>query len=148
MPFQFSLRALHRLRQTYEKRERMRLTMLNAAFGRLQQNYQETGRQRMADLTQLEGNLQTGMAGNELKVTATSLQHSAARLNQLKNQIKELEFQVRRQTEIYLETQKKRKILDSLRERELRTFELDENRREQQRIDDLFVQRRRFLVRG
>ena len=148
MAFQFSLRALLRLRQTYEKRERMRLTVLNVAYGRLQQEYQESGEQRMLVFEQLEQQLQKGISGSELRAASTSLQHSNDRRRQLTGQMKDLELQVRKQTETYLESQTKRKILDSLRERELRAFELDENRREQQRIDDLFVQRQRFQTHG
>lgn len=148
MPFQFSLRALLRLRQTYEKREHMRLTALNVAYGRLQQEYQESGERRMLGFEQLTKQLQEGISGSELRVATTSLQHSTSRRRQLTGKMKDLELQVRKQTESYLESQRKRKILDSLRQRELWAFVLEENRREQQRIDDLFVQRRRFQTHG
>lgn len=148
MPFQFSLRALLRLRQTYEKRERMRLTVLNVAYGRLLQEYRESAEQRMLVFEQLEQQLQGGISGSELQIPSASLQQSNDTRRKLIGQIKDLELQVRKQTETYLESQRKRKILDSLRERELRAFELDANRREQQRIDDLFVRRRHSHTHG
>lgn len=148
MPFQFSLRALLRLRQSYEQRERLRLSLLNAAFNRLQQEYEETAHQRKSGLEELNNRLRVGMMGSELRTATDSLEQSANRQLQLKEQMKALEIQVRKQTEIYLESQRKRKILESLRERERQAYELEENRREQQRIDDLFVQRRRFQTGG
>ncbi len=148
MPFHFSLRALLRLRQTYEKRERMHLKVLNVAYSRLQQEYQASGEQRMLVFEQLAKQLQEGISGSELQIASTSLQHSANRQHQLTGQMNDLEPQIRKQTDTYLESQRRRKILDSLRQRELRAFELDENRREQQLIDDLFVQRRHSQQHG
>lgn len=148
MPFQFSLRALLRLRQIYERRERMRLSLLNAARGRLQQEYDEAGRKRKLGVEQLESRLRSGILGSELQPAAALVQQSADRRRQIQEQMKVLEFHVQKQTEIFLESQKKRKVLESLRERELQVYKLDENRREQQRIDDLFVQRRRFQPDG
>ncbi len=148
MPFQFSLRALLRLRHSYEQRERMRLSLLNVAYGRLQQEYEETDQQRKLMLNQLGNRLLDGIPGSELRAAAALLQQSADRQQQMREQMKALKVEVRKQTGIFLESQKKRKILESLRERELQAYERDENRREQQRIDDLFVQRRRFQSGG
>jgi flagellar FliJ protein len=148
MPFQFSLRALLRLRQSYEQRERMRLSLLNAAYGRLRQEYEETVLHRRLGIEDLGNRLRDGMAGSELRLATDLLQRSADRQLQLKEQMKALEIQVRKQTETFLESQRKRKILESLRERELHAYELNQNRREQQRIDNLFVQRRRFQRGG
>lgn len=148
MSFRFSLRALLRLRQIYERRERMQLTVLNVAYGRLQHEYQECSERWMIGFEQLEKHLQGGTSGSEFQIAAVALQYSTTRHRQLKDQMNDLSLQVQRQTKIYIESQRKRKILESLRERELQAFELDENRREQQRIDDLFVQRRRFQSQG
>lgn len=148
MPFQFSLRALLRLRQSYEQRERLRLTLLNAAYNRAEQGYKEARQQRSLGSQQLGKQLQDGIRGSELRAAAASLQQSADRQSQLREQMKALEVQAQKQTEMFLESQKKRKIIESLRERELQAFELDENRRSQQRIDDLYVQRRRFQQDG
>lgn len=148
MPFQFSLRALLRLRQTYEKRERMRLALLNAAYSRLEQEYEEARRQKRLGVEQLGNRLRDGIFGSELRAAAAAVQQSADRQLQLREQMEAVKLQARKQTELFLEAQKERKILDSLRERELRAYELDENRREQQGIDDLFVQRRRFQPDG
>lgn len=148
MPFQFSLRALLRLRKSYEQRERLRLILLNAAYGRLHQEHEKAGQQRRIGLEELANRLQDGILGHELQATAAALEQLADRQRQLEQQMKALEFQARKQTEIFLESQRERKILESLRERELRAFELEENRRAQQRIDDMFVRRRHFQQIG
>ncbi|MGH9328282.1 MAG: flagellar FliJ family protein [Terriglobia bacterium] len=148
MPFQFSLRALLRLRLTYEKRERMRLALLNATMAQLRNEYEETGEQRKTSFEELQERLRSGISGVELHLGNASLQNSANRLRELIAEMKTMELQVRKQTDAFLESQKTRKILDSLREREWQVYEQIESRREQQRIDDLFNERRSILPRG
>lgn len=126
----------------------MRLSLLNKAYSHLQHDYQKVGRLRKLSFEQLSSRLRVGIAGSELHATTESLQQSIDRQAQLKVQMEALEIQVRKQTEIYLESQKQCKILERLRERELRAYKMDESRREQQRIDDLFVQRWRFQTGG
>jgi|YelNatPaOPRAMG01_1025707.scaffolds.fasta_scaffold35929_2 flagellar export protein FliJ len=148
MTFRFSLQALLRFQQTYEKRERLRLAVLNAEYARLQGRYQESDEQRSLIFGQLEERLREGTAAGEFQFGAVLVQHAAQQRSRIRRQMMELEPQLRIQTAAYLDSQRKRKILDSLRERQLRAFELDENRREQQRIDDLFSIRRLHQSRG
>jgi flagellar export protein FliJ len=142
MVFRFSLEALRRLRLAYEKREHLRLAVLNAEYARLQGRYEDLEAQRGLIFEQLEERLEEGMTAGEFQISAALMQPTAQQRNHVRRQMLELEPQVRKQTAAYLDSQRKRKILDSLRERQLRAFELDENRWEQQRMDDLFLLRR------
>ncbi len=141
MPYQFSLRALLRIRRIYEQRERMRLTLLNAARARLRNEYDETGRQRAQGFEELEEKLEKGIEGTEFQFEEASLRLMANRQRELAALIEAIELQVRKQAEAFRESQMKRKILDSLNERERLAYEQIEGRREQQRIDDLFTRR-------
>jgi flagellar export protein FliJ len=141
MPFQFSLRALLRLRHVEERRERLRLTLLNTSRGRLRNEYDETGRQALAEFERLQLRLKDGMPGAEYRLEDASLQASGKRRREIAALLEALELQIRKQITIFSESQKKRKTLESLRERQYLAFRQIENRHEQQRIDDLFARR-------
>lgn len=148
MPYQFSLRALLRIRRIYEQRERMRLTLLNAARGRLRNERDESGRQRAHDFEAMEHRLEEGMPGAEFQFEEASLQLAAMRQRELAALIEAMDLQVSKQVEVFRESQMKRKILDSLSERERLAYQQVEDRREQQRIDDLFTRRHAVRLRG
>jgi flagellar export protein FliJ len=141
MPFQFSLRALLRLRHVEERRERLRLTVLNTSRGRLRHQYDEAGRQALVEFEQLQHRLQDGMSGAEFRLEDASLQASGNRRREMAALLEALELQIHKQITVFSESQKKRKILESLREREYLAFRQIESRHEQQRIDDLFARR-------
>ncbi|MGH9435727.1 MAG: flagellar export protein FliJ [Terriglobia bacterium] len=141
MPYQFSLRTLLRVRRIYEQRERMRLILLNGARARLRNEFDETGRQRAQGFEELEDKLEKGIAGTEFQFEEASLQLMANRQRELAALIEAIDLQVRKQSEAFRESQIKRKILDSLNERERLAYEQIEDRRDQQRIDDLFTRR-------
>lgn len=141
MPFEFPLRGLLRLRKIYEQRERMRLTLLNGSRVRLRQECDDVSRKRALEFEALEHKLQAGMAGVDFRLEEASLQLQATQQRELAALIEAMEIQVRKQVEMFSESQKKRKSLDSLRDRQLKVFQQVEGRREQQRIDDLFARR-------
>lgn len=142
MPFQFSLRALLRLRHIEERRERLRLTLLNTARGRLHNEYEEAGRQTLLDFERLDRRLHDGISGGEFRFEENSLEALHKRRREISAMLEALDLQIQKQIGAFSESQKKRKILENLRERELHVYQQAENRREQQRIDDLFARRR------
>ncbi|HEX5481326.1 MAG TPA: flagellar FliJ family protein [Terriglobia bacterium] len=148
MAFQFSLRALLRLRRTYEQRERMRLTVLNAAHHRMRHEYEDLGEQRKTRFERLEEKLQKGMPGSDFHMENALVAVAVKQQRQLAAQMTALESQIQFQASAFREAQKKRKTLDSLRERELRAYQQVEDRREQQRLDDLFARRRGLPKNG
>lgn len=141
MPFDFQLRGLLRLRKVHEQRERMRLILLNASRSRLRAELDEAARRRVAAFEALERKLESGMEAGELAMEEALLQGSLLRRNEIAKLIEALDLQVARQVEAYWESQKKRKVIESVREREWHEYRLIEDRREQQRVDDLFARR-------
>ena len=142
MPFQFSLRALLRLRLIEERRERLRLTLFHSSRGRLHNEYEGVSRQMLVEFERLDRRLKDGISGAEFRLEENSLQASQKRRREMSAMLEALDLQIQKQIVAFSDSQKKRKILESLRERELRAYEQIENRREQQRINDLFAQRR------
>ncbi|MDE3181399.1 MAG: flagellar FliJ family protein [Acidobacteriota bacterium] len=148
MPYQFSLRALLRIRRIYEQKERMHLTLLNASRNRVRREHDETLKQQAESFEVLEHRLEQGISGAEFGLEASSLQRMVAHRRELAAIIEALGLQVKKQTAIYRESQTKRKILDSLDERQRAEYQRIEDRREQQRIDDLFARRQRNGLNG
>ena len=148
MAFQFSLRSLLRLRRTYEQRERLRLALLNSSRARLRHDLEEAASQRVQEFEGFMTRLQAGLTGAEFHLDEASLQQSAKKQHELSALLAALELQVKKQVEAFRESQMKRKTLDSLRERELHAFQMIENRREQQLIDDLFARRQASHLDG
>lgn len=141
MPFDFQLRGLLRLRKAHEQRERMRLMLLNASRGRLRSELDDVARRRAVAFEALERKLETGMAAEDLAMEEALLQVALERRREIAQLIEALDLQVSRQVEAYWDTQKKRKVIESVREREWEEYRLIEDRREQQRVDDLFARR-------
>ncbi|MGH9378912.1 MAG: flagellar export protein FliJ [Terriglobia bacterium] len=141
MPFEFPLRGLLRLRKIYEQRERMRLVLLNASRGRVRNELDEVESRRRREFEALELKLQAGLPGGEFRMEEASLQLESGRQRELARLIEALDLQVIKQVDIFWESQKKRKTIESVRERQWQAFHQIEERREQQRIDDLFARR-------
>ncbi|HEV2500336.1 MAG TPA: hypothetical protein VGY31_12220 [Terriglobia bacterium] len=141
MPFDFQLRGLLRLRKIYEQRERMRLMVLNASRGRVRAEIDETASRREREFEALERRLEAGMAAEDVQLEEASLQLTYRRQQELVKLIEALDLQVSKQVEVFWESQKKRKVIESVRERQWKAYRLIEERREQQALDDLFAQR-------
>ncbi|MGH9352098.1 MAG: hypothetical protein ACRD2G_08070 [Terriglobia bacterium] len=141
MPFEFQLRGLLRQRKIYEQRERMRLMLLNASRSRLRTELDEAASRRSRAFEALELRLEAGMPGEDIRLEEASLQLASHRQRELAALIEALDLQVSKQVEAFWESQKKRKVIESVRERQWQAYHLIEERREQQRIDDLFVRR-------
>lgn len=141
MPFDFQLRGLLRLRKIHEQRERMRLMVLNASRGRVRAEIDETASRRAREFESLERRLEAGMAAEDVQLEEASLQLTYRRQQELVKLIEALDLQVSKQVEIFWESQKKRKVIESVRERQWKAYRLIEERREQQALDDLFAQR-------
>lgn len=143
MAYQFRLRALLRLRRIYEQRERMRLSLLHASRQRARDECDTVARERLDDFERLEERLELGMPGRDFQARQAELHLKAEHQQGLADLLEALQVQILQQTTAFQQAQTKRKMLESMDERERQAYELIQARREQQRIDDLFASRRR-----
>lgn len=141
MPFEFQLRGLLRLRKVHEQRERMRLMLLNASRNRVRSELDEAAKRASSEFEALEQRLEAGMLAGDLQFDEVALQASSYRRRELGKLIEALDLQVGKQVEAFWESQKKRKVIESVRERQWQAYHLIEERRAQQQLDDLFAQR-------
>jgi len=147
MAFRFPLQALLRVRQSVERQQELRLQEAKQRVAAVERKVDEVERSRAA-LGQFEREeLQIG-------VSAAQLQFDVLLRSVLMRQRKELETERARREELRDQRRRElqfarqqREAVESLRTQGLRAYREEQNRREQRRLDDLFLLRREFLLR-
>jgi len=143
MAFHFTLSGLLRLRESLERLELQRLHSIAVAVALVHTEIEsidkviEAAHRRTSDTV-----VSAGLTGAELHF---ELARDAAwnfQRTQLLKRLLELEQKRKEQQARYLQSRMQREILSNLRDRQLADYELDQSRRTQQRIDEL------FLIRG
>lgn len=142
MPFHFALQPVLRLQQSLEDRERLRLGLIIAALNKLNQHCHRLDQQKLQLANGLAERLQAGMAAAEIHFERARLAAIGQQKNNLLQQKDKLEQQRAAQEQAFREVQRKRKTLESLRDRKLERYRQFQQRREQDRVDDLFGLRR------
>jgi flagellar FliJ protein len=141
MAFRFPLQAVLRLRQGYERRERLRLEALAAQIALVLSQLSVLEHQSLVARQRATQMLLEGMAGSELHFEALRSAAFAGRRVGLLERLAELERQHRAQQLAYQEARRQKEVIDSLRSRQLGIFRLQQARREQQQLDELFLMR-------
>jgi len=143
MAFHFTLNGVLRLRESLEQAELQRLQFIAGAVALAHaevesvENDIHSARRRTFDAVAA-----AGLTGAELHF---EMEREAA-LNALRSQLlkkrADLEQKRKEQQARYVQARMQREILSNLYERQLADYELDQSRRAQQRIDELFLIRR------
>ena len=140
MSFHFTLNGVLRLRVSLERAELQRLQALAAAVARTREEIESLEQEMKADQRRLwEGAAATGVTGAELHFQMAREGILIALRSELWIRLSDLEQQRTAQQGRYLQARMQREILSNLRKRQLAEYELDQSRREQQRIDELFL---------
>jgi flagellar export protein FliJ len=141
MPFRFSLETVLRIRKSFVRLEHLRLLALAAVVEHVRRELESHDRESEKAVQNAQRDLLIGSVAAELQFESV---RRAIRLQQrfaLENRLVELGHLHRKQQLILLAAQKKRDILENLRSRKLAAYHREQVRREQQRIDELFVAR-------
>lgn len=142
MAFHFRLQPLLRLRQSLEDRERLRLKLILSAINQLRLQCERLD-QDVADTAQdLYQHLAAGMAAADVQLVRVRIVSSRRRKELLLQKMAAMTEQRNKQERAFREAQRKRKILERLRELQLDAYHREQARREQQRLDDEFGLRR------
>ncbi len=147
MAFQFSLAALLRFRKSLEQQQEIRLLEAN---------------QKVADLLRAMEQVDRALAGvaahdaHELKsgVPAAELHFDLLRRGVLRQWQESLEKELAaarvhqmQQRQAFQQAWRQREVVDTLRREQAHTYEQEQARREQRRLDHLFLLRRDFVRR-
>jgi flagellar export protein FliJ len=142
LAFRFSLASLLRLWQSRERYERRKLEALAARVGALR------AEMRRIELAALEARraagtrMGAGVAAAELHFAAVCEESRQEALAALQARLAEAESERLAQMSIYQSVERQTKIFENLRRRQYDVFRLEENRREQKRLDEIFLLRR------
>jgi flagellar protein FliJ len=147
MPFHFSLQPVFRLRQSLEERERLRLAMIIGYLNQLNQLIEQFDQEKLRVSSALEKSLKAGMTAGELQFELARMAGIEQQKKSVRLQITKLEEQRAAQEQAFREAQRKRKIVENLRDLRLELYRREEARHEQQRVDDLFGQRHDQLAK-
>jgi len=138
MSFHFSLQPVFRLRQSLEERERLRLAMIIGYLNQMNQLLERLDQEKLRVASGIEERLKTGMTAAELQFELARKVAIEQQKKGLQLQLAKLEEQRAAQEQAFREAQRKRKIVENLRDLKLELYRREEARREQQRVDDLF----------
>ncbi|MGD0225380.1 MAG: hypothetical protein ABSF71_23885 [Terriglobia bacterium] len=139
MPFRFSLQAVLRWRESFERRERQRLEVVTRELVKAQQQQEQAKVDRANALVQAQKKLRQGMTAAEMQFELACDRTRARRIAVWNEHVIKLEDLRRRQIEVFRKAQQQRKILDNLRERQFAAYQLIQARRTQQQMDERFL---------
>jgi flagellar export protein FliJ len=148
MAFHFTLNGLLRLRQSLEKAELQRLQSIAGAVALVRaeiesiENEISTARRQALDRVAGEG-----LTGAELHFEAGREDARIALHSQWLKKLAELEQKRKEQMARYIQARTQREIVSNLFQRQFAEYELEQSRRLQQRIDELFLIRGNSIAR-
>ena len=142
MAFRFTLEAVLTYRKNLEQREYLALGRVQQEIAQNELLIQECEDQIAEVCNRRAEEAGKGIASVHLQEFYHRERALQLRCDQL--QIKLQELKVRRQQclKTYEQARQKREILEELRSRQLHAYVVEQGRREQQRLDDLFLSRR------
>jgi flagellar export protein FliJ len=147
MAFVFPLETVRRLRRSLETQEERRLLAIAASLAQARNSLEALESERM-DLRREEvREMEAGAFGAVLNYGVVREASLDAERRKVLQQITDLERLREDQIGIYRQARQKREILDSLRERRLADYTTEEARREQARMDELFLANRASRLR-
>lgn len=148
MPFRFPLEAVFHLRQSLEHQQELRLRAANQQVLKVRHLIEQIDEQTLQAQLQFSQELSGGTTAVEvcfalsretaLRSLRRDLERELARLENLRDQ----------HQRIFQEARRQRETFESLRNQQLREYERDQSRREQRRLDELFLLRQTYLRHG
>ena len=142
MPFRFSLGALLRVRESQEKAELQRLHVCVAQMMQVREGIRLLDEETDAERRQLMEQVSAGVSGAELHMAVASEAVRRETRATMVVKLEELEAARKKQLLRYTAMRQQREILSNLRKRHWSAYQLEESRRAQQEIDELFLLRR------
>jgi flagellar export protein FliJ len=142
MAFRFSLQPVLRIRASFERLEQLRLLSLSAMIECVRQEIDAFDAQSL----QLERELQRGLADGtpaaELQFESIRRKARSQQKQSLEDQSLELNRRRHKQQLLFQAARQKREILENFRQRKWTEYQLEQRRREQRQLDELFLLRR------
>ena len=139
MSFRFTLEAVLRWRESFERRERLRLEVVIREVIKAQRGRDQAKLDRAGAIAAFQRKLREGMSAAELQFELACDRARQRRIAKLNDHYSKLDDLRRRQLESFRKAQQKRKIMENLRERKRAEYQLTLVRRQQQEIDERYL---------
>lgn len=141
MAFHFSLDAALRVRRGQERVERLKLEAIISEQAQTRATLQEVTEIHFESRRRFQQELGGALAGSELQFEATREANMASVRAALRARLLHLERQRVTQVQVFYKVRRHREVLENLRLRKLDLYRLEQSRREQQQLDNLFLMR-------
>jgi len=142
MAFEFSLESVLRLRLSQERQEQSRLEIVAQQLRLARERCEAIKKEKLELNEKTLAALQAGMTSAELYFHHTSKAGLEWAEVEAAHAFEETRKQWDAQRLKFLAARRDRELLSSIRERRHEAWVIEQNRREQQQIDDLFAMRR------
>lgn len=139
MAFHFRLETILRLWQGRERQERQKLEALGARLAALRSEMQRARENGIESRRSNGKRLAEGAAGAELHFIGACEDNRQSFLDWLQEQMNMVESEHQKQMDVYRAVERQRKIFENLRRRQMEIFRQEEDRREQKRLDEVFL---------
>jgi flagellar export protein FliJ len=146
MAFQFSLEAVLHLRQGQEHVERLKLDAILSEQAKTRASLEELIQSHFELRRHFQQDLAHGLVGSELQHEALREANVTSLRTSLRTRLMELDQQRWAQTRIFSKARQNREVLENLRLRKFNLYRIEQGRREQQELDDLFLMQQRIGV--
>jgi flagellar export protein FliJ len=141
MAFRFSLETLLRLRISQERAERMKLKAVISEQSLARTRLQEISEGSAFLYRDFQERLRSGMAGAELQLEIEREANVKSACKDLGARIAEIEQRRVTQLQSFRQARRNRESIENLRLRQLELYRVEQGRREQRDLDDLFLMR-------
>jgi flagellar export protein FliJ len=148
MAFRFPLEVLLRVRQGLERQQELRLQEANHAVAILRQQIENAHNEAKNIVAQRRPQFESGISAAELQFDVLCRLALAERQQSLEKQLVAAEALRHTRSREFLEARRQREVIDTLRQHQLKEYEIQETRLDQRRLDDLFLLRRAYLRRS
>jgi flagellar export protein FliJ len=147
MSFHFSLQAVLHFRQSIEHHQELRLRAANQMVARVGHLIEQMDAQRQELHSTQTTKLSSGMTAVELQFELLCEGELLRRRRELEQQLARLQQLREQQREIFQQARRARETLEAVRDGQLRVHEKHARRGEQRSLDDLFLLQREYLRR-
>ncbi|MGI6707454.1 MAG: flagellar export protein FliJ [Clostridia bacterium] len=139
--FVFSLQTLLNLRESVEKEQKNKLQAIQTELHGMRQDLYRLQEQKQQAVTAYLQECEEGITTSRMKEYHAFFETMEKRIEEQKKAIKDTEKKEEQQKQLVIHAMKQRKILENLREKHCRQYLLEEQAKEQKRLDELAAQR-------
>jgi flagellar export protein FliJ len=143
MAFRFTLDAVLKYRKNLEQREYLALGRAHQEIAQVELQLEQCEEWRVDHARRREAEATRGIASVHLQDAYEQERRMEKQRDELEAKRQELRVKLQQCLKAYELARQKREVLEELRSRQLQAYVLDQSRREQRRVDDMFLSRRK-----